>query len=517
MRCFAPFSVLIFSATWLLLFMAGQSKLVRDPGTFFHTAAGGYLLGTGQLIHQDFYSFTHFGEPWIAQQWLGECIMAVIHRLAGLDGLLVVTVSLVAMLWSGLALRIERSGMNLVMGSLILVLALAASSHHLHVRPHVVTILFSAFVYTRLCDVEAERKSIVSLSWLLPVLIIWANIHGGVLGGIFTLLIAAAGWTLARLLKLKSPASNEKALAILWVVIFLSLFTPFVNPYGIQLPSTWLEIMGSRAISQLIEEHASVGNLLLRGEPSSYITISLLFCLGSFYMALLAGTERKDRRIVWYIPVLWFLLSLSRIRHAPLFAVMAVVAIAEIFPYCRWVNALGNRGLATFRLRETAGKRIGVSGALLAAVVTGFALVAFHGSAQLPSTAQKWVNLDGTHWPVEILPELQTIENSHPRGTPIFNDMLFGGFLIYHTPGLRVFIDDRCELYGDEFITKNVRAERTDFEAWSKAYHFDFALLAANSNYRTYFERNPDWRVVKRCPAGVLYEKRIGPAPTGGL
>ena len=120
-------------------------------------------------------------------------------------------------------------------------------------------------------------------------------------------------------------------------------------------------------------------------------------------------------------------------------------------------------------------------------MVTAVALIAFHGSAQLPSTAQKWVKLDGTHWPIEILPELQTIEKSHPRGTPIFNDMLFGGFLIYHTPGLRVFIDDRCELYGDEFITKYVKAERTDFEAWLEAYRFDLALLTADSNYSKVF------------------------------
>ena len=38
--------------------------------------------------------------------------------------------------------------------------------------------------------------------------------------------------------------------------------------------------------------------------------------------------------------------------------------------------------------------------------------------------------------------------------------MLFGGFLIYHTPGFRVFIDDRCELYGDEFMVKYVKAGR---------------------------------------------------------
>ena len=123
--------------------------------------------------------------------------MAVTQRMAGLDGLLVVTVSLIALLYSNLALRIERSGMNLALGSLILALSLAASSHHFHVRPHIVTMFFMIIVYSRLCDIESGRKNISTLFWLIPVLIIWSNIHGGALGGLFTLLIAAAGWTLA--------------------------------------------------------------------------------------------------------------------------------------------------------------------------------------------------------------------------------------------------------------------------------------------------------------------------------
>ena len=504
---FAPFSALIFSAVWLLLFIAGRDRLFRDPGTFFHTAAGERLLATGQFIHQDHYSFTRFGEPWIAQQWLGEIIMAVIHRIAGLDGLLTVTVSLIALLWSGLALRIERSGMNLAMGSLILALALAASSHHLHVRPHILTILFMTLVYSRLCDVESGRKSMAALLWLIPVFIIWANIHGGALGGIFTLLVAATGWTLARLLGLKSPLSDRRSLTVLWIVTFLGFASPLVNPYGLKLPLTWMEIMGSDAVSELIQEHASVLTLLRQGDMTSYVTIFVILSLGLFYLALLAGTKRHDWRFTWFIPMVWFLLSLSRIRHAPLFAVMAVVAIAEIFPCCRWVQMLGERGLVTFRLRETVRERLGGVVVILPAVVMGIALVAFHGSAQLPSSGQKWVKLDGTHWPTEILPELQAIENSLPRGTPIFNDMLFGGFLICHTPGLRVFIDDRCELYGDELITKYVKAERTDFEAWLEAYRFDLAILTADSNYSKYFEGNPDWRVVKSCPAAVLYRK----------
>jgi len=504
------FHVWIFGAVWLLLFMAGQSKLLRDPGSFAHTVIGGHILDTTHLIYYDSFSFTRFGEPWIAQQWLGECLMAVIQRLAGFDGLFVVTVSLIALLYLNLALRIKRSGMNLAFGSFILAFSLAASSHHFHVRPHIVTILFLTMIYWNLCDIEAARKSISSLFWLIPIFIIWSNIHGGVLAGLLLLLIVAAGWTLAFLLGMKSPLPDKNALIHLWVIILLCFATPLVNPYGLKLPVTWLDIMGSSAISKLMQEHASVITLFHYGETSSYITISLLVCLGLFYSALLAGIDRKDRMVTWYVPLIWFFLSLSRIRHAPLFAMMAVVAIAEMFPYCRWVRSLGDRGLITFKVRDVAHEmnvRF-VSRYLIAAIITCVALIALHGSAQLPSTAQKWVKLDGSHWPIEILSELQAIEKSRPHGTPVFNDMLFGGFLMYHTPGFRIFIDDRCELYGDKFIMKYVKADQSDCEAWEKFYRFDLALLLPDSNYRKYFEGNPDWRIIKRCRAAVLYQKR---------
>lgn len=503
------FHVWIFSAVWILLFIAGQSKMFRDPGSFSHTAIGGYILDTRDFIHQDIFSFTKYGEPWIAQQWLGECFMAVIQRLAGFDGLLVVMVSLIALLYSYLALRVERAGINLALGSLILMFSLAAGSHHFHVRPHIATMFFMTVGYAWLCDVEARRKDIKSLLWLIPLFIIWSNIHGGALGGLFTLLIVATGWTLAGSLRMQSIIPDKKVLIYLWIIILLCFAAPLVNPYGLILPATWLGIIGSSAISQLIQEHASVVTLIHYGETSSYITIALLLCFGLFYLALLVGIDWKNQKITWYIPLVWFFLSLSRIRHAPLFAMMAVVGIAEMFPYCRWVCRLGEKGLVTFRVKDMAREMNtrSVSRYLVPVVITVAALIAFHSSAQLPSTGQKWVKLDSSHWPVEILPALQAIEKSHPPGTPIFNDMLFGGFLIYHTPGFRVFMDDRCELYGDKLMTKYIKADRSDYEAWEKIYRFDLALLSNNSDYKKYFESNPDWRVIKRSRAAVLYQR----------
>jgi hypothetical protein len=62
--------------------------------------------------------------------------------------------------------------MNLVLGALILFLALAVASHHLHVRPHIVTILLMAVVYSKLCDIDNGRAGLSSLVWFIPMFVL---------------------------------------------------------------------------------------------------------------------------------------------------------------------------------------------------------------------------------------------------------------------------------------------------------------------------------------------------------
>jgi hypothetical protein len=122
-------------------------------------------------------------------------------------------------------------------------------------------------------------------------------------------------------------------------------------------------------------------------------------------------------------------------------------------------------------------------------------------------TGHGLARLDPQHWPVELLPELQEYERDRPEGTPIFNDMLFGGFLIHFTPRLRVFIDDRCELYGDDGLLTYYRAEPSQFEAWVETYGFDLALTKPGSSFDRHLKNAVGWKVLKQVSAATLYRK----------
>jgi hypothetical protein len=113
---------------------------------------------------------------------------------------------------------------------------------------------------------------------------------------------------------------------------------------------------------------------------------------------------------------------------------------------------------------------------------------------------------------VELLPKLLAYQDSREGGTPIFNEYLHGGYLIYQTPGFRVFVDDRCELYGDQWLKDYVHAEEVDTERhvkeWERIYpEFDLAMTRTGSGYDSYFANSRDWALVQQTETATLYQR----------
>ena len=92
----------IFLGIWLVLMIGGQSRLFRDPGTFWHTVVGQRILSSGEFLNHDPFSYTFGGTPWTPYEWLAECGMAVVHAVSGFDGLLLATVTILAALYTAM-------------------------------------------------------------------------------------------------------------------------------------------------------------------------------------------------------------------------------------------------------------------------------------------------------------------------------------------------------------------------------------------------------------------------------
>lgn len=509
-RLFRPATVL-FLVIWVGLLVGGRSRFFQDAGTFWHTVVGERILDSG-FFDRDPYTFTFDGQPWIPHQWLGECAMALAKRVGGFDTELLLTCTLLAAVYAWIGSRLIRSGLHWSLTSVFVALALMASSGHFHIRPHLATIALFAVTFAFLTDYEGERISTRGLCWLIPVFLIWTNAHGGMLGGLATFVLAILGWVVIKRLGWWSPLQSFTQFLALVGIVAVCLATVFVNPWGARLPEVWFEIYQSKLLPQIIAEHA-------RLDPAALTGMAIL-AFGLVYIVLLVSTFPEKPRVSWLLPLVWFALACLRVRHAPLFAVSAAIAIADLFPYTRFASRWekSNNDLYTRQpdppapvpLRERLVSWVVPAGAVLLALVLQWFRV------PVPVIGHGWARLDPKVWPLELVEDLRAHENDSDR-PKIFNEYTFGGFLIYHAPGYRVFVDDRCELFGDDWLAEFVLAGSTpDYQTvaeylreWQRVYGpFDFALTSNGSHFDACLRQSPYWEMIRPTETANFYRRR---------
>ncbi|MCS6851841.1 MAG: hypothetical protein NZ700_11810 [Gemmataceae bacterium] len=481
-----------------ILIVGGRSRLFRDPGTFWHIVTGQRILQAREFLHADPYSCTFFGQRWVPYEWLGECVMAGLYAVGGFDTLLWASAVILAALYTWIAHRLLAVGLHGLMVTGVILLTLATSTSHFHVRPHIVSIIFLALTFAWLNDYEARRIDWRRLWWLVPLFVVWTNIHGGVLGGLGTMLLVLGGWVVYRLLGCETPGP-------LWGFSVLTIacgLTVFINPYGADLPRTWIEIMRMDYLPRMIVEHAPLDPRRLDG--------LLVLGWGGVYLATLAGTWPRWPRITWLVPLVWLVLACERIRHAPLFAVTAALAWADLWPHTRWAAWLARHRPDLYQVPSQP-RSFPRRALMMPVCLVALAVILQAAGIGWPILGRGWARLDPSRWPLELLPELRAYAAARPLGTPIFNDYNHGGFLIWFTPSLRVFVDDRCEVYGNDWLREfddAMKHHPERIEAWARQWGFDHALVEAGSPMDDYLRSAAAWVEVRRSEPAVLFRRR---------
>lgn len=502
----------VFLVLWLGLMVVGRTELFRDPGTFWHTEVGRRILESSEFPTKDEFSFTRQGERWIAYHWLGEVGMAAGYAAWGWDGLLLLLAASLAALYAWVFQRLRRAGFHWSLALVLVGLTLAASVHNWHVRPHMATLFGVAITYAVLLDIDAGRLRMGYLLGLVPLFLVWANVHGGVLGGLATLIIAGGGWLLAYGLRWPTPIHSPRDIAFLVAVMLACGIVLLLTPYGPESLTYWLRIL-SLDLSTIIQEHAPLVLTQLTGMA--------ILAMAAVYAFTLAGILPDWPRLVWVVPLFWLWQTYERNRHGPLFAVTATLAIAAMMSHTRWASYLSQRGSDLFRPSPAEVRDL--RRWLLPALVVGLGLVLQSLQVSFPLLGRGWVQEDPRRWPVGLLPELRQLTTDEAATDPqpkvrIFNDMLYGGYLIFHAPQLSVFIDDRCELYGQEFLHEYAEAEAVRPERvsdWAEQWRFRYVLTRKGGRFHQFLQtQERDWEKLAEDQAAVLYRRK---QPHSGL
>ncbi len=483
----------LFLSIWLGLSAVGRERMLRDPGTFWHTVVGDRILAAGTVPTQDEFSSTCGGQRWFAQQWLGEVVMSLVHRIGGLDGLLTGTAILIAMIYAGIGARLREAGLSAPVCIVLTMLALAASAYHFFPRPHLGTLAGIYLCYSILCDVDSGHAPWARALVLPVVMVFWTNIHGGAMGGVLTVLVVSAGWLASSWFRVAGKKLTSRQVVMVGVMAGGCVAAVLVNPYGAALPALWIGLMGSDVLPRLMIEHAPLELLSVDG-----LMVGLV---ATAYGVILVRAWPSKRRVTWLVPLVWLVMAVSRVRHGPLFAITATLAIAEMAPYAR----LGSL-VEAFR-RETVREGMMRNRGVWPALALFGALVMQGAGVEAPVVGHGWARPPKGYWPTQTVEALASRARSgNPR---VFNDMLFGGYLIYHTPEVPVYLDDRCELYGDSGLWNYARAcaDPAYFDAMAHYEGIDTALVIANTMLDGHLARSPAWVRVAGDIASSLYAR----------
>lgn len=495
---------LAFVALLGVLLVNTHDSGLNDPGTFWHPVVGERILQTGEIPRADWLTAPFSGQFWVPMQWLAEVVMALALRLGGYEALLILTCVVLAWVYAVCFRRLRVAGLRTPLAGALMILILAGSSYHFLARPLIVTIAGMCWVQCALVDRENRRVSDWGLWPLVPVGAVWANLHPGVLGGIVTYWFVLAGWALLWWLKRPGPVASGRELARLGTIGVLLTLSPLANPLGTDLFKPWLAVSGSPLLRRVISEHQALDPL----NPMTHVAL----CLGLLYLVALVGTRGTPLRVTWLVPVVWLIGMMTSVRHGPLFAVTAAVALADVLPRTQWWPRLV--GSAPNLVRPEGEPAPPLTRRALVLPVTVVILALAAQAARLPVVGPGWVRINPGVRPVGLLGPITEYADSVPPGTPVFNDIAFGGFLARYAPRLRYLADDRYELCGDAWLREYLQVTRKRFEGveeWCDRYGMERALVAAAGHVELfeYLSASPRWRLVARIDEAAWFE-RVG-------
>jgi hypothetical protein len=453
------------------LFLLAGDHLLNDPDTYWQIAIGQWILDHGAVPRTDIYSFTMFGQPWISTQWLAQVLLAASYSIAGWAGPVVLAAASIAATF-GLLVRFLSRRLTEAASIAFVAAAVALVAGHLLARPHVLALpVMVAWVGGLVA--AADRRGAPSF-WLVPLMALWANLHGGFVLGLA--LIAPLGldavWN--------ADAPQRRALALRWALFAAAaLVASCLTPYGWEALFAARRILNLGAALELIGEWRPA-NFAHPGALEGAVILGLA-------LAMWRGVTLPPVRLV--LVVGFVLMALQHVRNAEVLALLAPMVLAA--PLARQFG-----GGADDATRPGSPKGLLYAGLAVLVAAGTLAFVSVHRFE--PDVRQS---------PVAAVAALKKM-----NFTRVFNDYDFGGYLIAN--GVATFIDGRTELFGEKFMVDHNAAsglmEPGNLFRLLDQYKIEATLMRTQSAATKLLDHMDGWQKVYSDDIATIHVRKPG-------
>jgi hypothetical protein len=458
---------LVGAGVYVLLLTRGP-QLLNDPDSYSHVAVGRWILSRAALPDRDPFSFSLHGASWITFEWLSEIVYAAVYALSGWAGVVAIASAAIA-LALGLLTRFLLRELTATPALLMVMAALVLLAPHLLARPHVLTL--PVMVIWAAALVRGMDQRTPPPYWALPLLVLWANLHGSAvlaLGLIGPAVLEA--W-------LTEPRDQWPRVLRGWLPFSaLAVAACCLTPYGAEPLLIPLTTLGLGQALVWISEW--------RPQDFSHPGGFEILLLGGMF-ALSRGVTLPVTRVLVVLGLIHF--ALAQVRNADLLAVLAPLYLAA--PLARQLACKADNEASNPRR----GLNLTAMGVIIAATALQMTRDVSPAKANTPAIAIASAGL--------------------ADAGPVLNDYAFGGYLIY--AGIPTFIDGRGELFGGYFIDRYNRdlslADLSDLLKLLDDYNIRSTLLAPSTPAVSLLDRLPGWQRVYSDDVAVVHMRRAAP------
>lgn len=210
-----------------------------DSDFWWHISNGRYIVASGSLPQKDPFCFTSALEEnknpfpeWenfiLKQYWLSQIIFYFIYDYSGIAGIIIARSLLLILLLILVFWRLQRWSVSFPVAFLFTFAVFIASLKATGERPVLFTILFTALIYFLLEDFREKKKKRILL--LVPLMLLWCNLHGGFIIGIAVIIAFMFGEGINFFLK--KSAYSRKDILLFSSTAILAIGASFINPTG---------------------------------------------------------------------------------------------------------------------------------------------------------------------------------------------------------------------------------------------------------------------------------------------
>lgn len=463
----------------------GWMSLLMDGDTGFHIRVGDWILDHQALPTSHPFSFSVPGREWFAFEWLSQVALSLVHAEFGLKGVTLGAGLLIGAVFALLARYSLWKGANPFIAVITTLVAVNIARIHFWARPHLFTWVF---LVAAIWILERERQRPSRWIWaVIPLMMLWANLHGGFVLFFVLLTLAVAGIAAEAWFSHREWRTVRRFA----VVGIAAAGASLVNPYGIRLLAHVFEIVSAGWLTTAVEEFKSPQ---FRTEPL------MTFMALMFLSLALCGRLVAKRR---YVEVLWIVFlaysSLVAVRQAPIFALVAApIVAAELSELWTGVVRLA-KPASVVRILDDVSESLrpaAARGSVLPLAFVGFLVFA-------PDLS--WP----TDFPKDLFPT--AIVNRHASelaASRVFTTDQWSDYLIYRNyPKQRDYIDGQHQYYGERHVKDYVATVQADpsWKAVLDRFRFDYVLCPEKTPLVSVLRMDPHWRQIDSADGNLMF------------